>query len=106
MSTPSPVRNASSNSDRADWDKAIGDLLQCVTWSFHTEDLADGRLLHAAPPQEPKPHHHRGLSFVGGDRDGLIWARDPLRDTDDCEPCRVADSGVGHAAFTRDFSRG
>src|SRR4051794_15052511 len=24
MSTPSPVRNASSNSDRADWDKAIG----------------------------------------------------------------------------------
>jgi hypothetical protein len=37
-------------------------LLQCVTWSFHTEDPADGRLLHAATPIL-KPHHPRGLSF-------------------------------------------
>jgi hypothetical protein len=37
-------------------------LLQCVTWSFHTEDPADGRLLHAAPPLDLKPHHPRGLS--------------------------------------------
>ena len=40
-------------------------LLQCVTWSFHTEDPADGRLLHAAPPMDLKPHHHRGLSSWG-----------------------------------------
>ena len=38
-------------------------LLQCVTWSFHTEDPADGRLLHAAPPLTLKPHHSTGLSF-------------------------------------------
>ncbi|WP_418345821.1 GNAT family N-acetyltransferase [Rhodococcus pyridinivorans] len=32
-----------------------------MTWSFHTEDPADGRLrLHAAPPAL-KPHHSRGL---------------------------------------------
>jgi hypothetical protein len=33
-----------------------------VTWSFHTEDPADGRILHAAPPLDLKPHHHTGLS--------------------------------------------
>ena len=38
------------------------DLLQCVSWSLHTEDPADGRLRHAAPPLDLKPHHHRGLS--------------------------------------------
>ena len=40
-------------------------LLQCVTWSFHTEDPADGRLLHAAPPLDLKPHHSKGLSSPG-----------------------------------------
>jgi len=38
-------------------------LLQCVTWSFHTEDPADGRLHHAASPINLKPHHHRGRSL-------------------------------------------
>jgi len=33
-----------------------------VTWSFHTEDSADGRLLHATTPVL-KPHHSTGLSF-------------------------------------------
>ena len=36
-------------------------LLQCVTWSFRTEDPADGRLLHATTPVL-KPHHSTGLS--------------------------------------------
>ena len=50
------------------------DLLQCVTWSFHTEDPADGRLHHAAPPLSLKPHHHRGLSLKGvaSDRQGVV----------------------------------
>ena len=48
------------------------DLLQCVSWSFHTEDPADGRLLHAAPPLDLKPHHHRGLSAP--DRPTAIFA--------------------------------
>jgi hypothetical protein len=43
--------------------KAIGRvLLQSVTWSFHTEDPADGRLLHATTPVL-KPHHSTGLSY-------------------------------------------
>ena len=42
------------------------DLLQCVSWSLHTEDPADGRLHHAASPLDLKPHHHRGLSSGPG----------------------------------------
>ena len=44
-------------------------LLQCDSWSFHTEDPADGRLPHAASPETLKPHHSTGLSYeqhVGG----------------------------------------
>lgn len=33
-------------------------LLQCVTWSFHTEDPADGRLLHADSPDLKSPPLH------------------------------------------------
>ena len=32
--------------------------------AVHTEDPADGRLLHAAPPLALKPHHSTGLSFL------------------------------------------
>jgi hypothetical protein len=39
---------------------------RCVTWSFHTEDPADGRLHHAAPPLTLKPHHSTGLSSGRG----------------------------------------
>ena len=41
-STPSPLRNASSSSDTADWDKAIGGdpFGECL--AVHTEDPADG----------------------------------------------------------------
>ena len=68
MSTPSPMRNASSNSDRADSDKDHRwVLLQCVTWSFHNEDPADGRLLHAAPPFGPQTPPPQGTHLdVGG----------------------------------------
>jgi len=40
--TPSPVRNGSSSSDRADWGRAIGELLFDLCLAVHTEDLADG----------------------------------------------------------------
>ena len=54
-------------------------LLQCVTWSFHTEDPADGRLLHATTPVL-KPHHSTGLSL-------LRWAKlDPLLAEIDLSP--------------------
>src|SRR3954468_24350872 len=60
-STPSPVRNASSNSDTADWGRAIGGLLFDVCLAVHTEDLADGPSTSGAPPSYPKPHHVPGL---------------------------------------------
>lgn len=44
-------------------------LLQCDSWSFHTEDPADGRLPHAASPETLKPHHSTGLSWGGGFED-------------------------------------
>src|SRR4051794_889968 len=56
-STPSPARNASSSSDRADWGRAIGGLLFDVCLAVHTEDLADGPLTYGTPPSYPKPHH-------------------------------------------------
>ena len=34
-----------------------------VCLAVHTEDPADGRLRHAAPPLDLKPHHPRGLSY-------------------------------------------
>ncbi len=57
----SPVRNASSNSDRADWDKAIGGtsfFSACL--AAHTEDPADGRLHRDAPQRSHQPHHPQG----------------------------------------------
>src|SRR3954447_18287785 len=60
-STPSPARNASSNSDTADWGRAIGGLLFDVCLAVHTEDLADGPSTSGAPPSYPKPHHVPGL---------------------------------------------
>jgi hypothetical protein len=56
---PRQARNASSSSDRADWDKAIGAPPSVRAWPY-TEDPADGRLLHAAPPPPLKPHHSAG----------------------------------------------
>src|SRR5438045_5464992 len=41
-STPSPARNASNNSDTADWDRAIGDVLLRVLLQEHTENHVDG----------------------------------------------------------------
>jgi hypothetical protein len=38
-------------------------LLQRVTWSFHTEDSADDRLLHAASPYL-NSHHATGRSLI------------------------------------------
>lgn len=34
-----------------------------MTWSFHTEHPPDGRLRHAAPPLNLKPHHPTGLTY-------------------------------------------
>src|SRR3954471_22773639 len=59
-STPSPARNASSSSDRADWGRAIGELLFDVCLAVHTEDLADGPLTYGAPPSYPKTHRSAG----------------------------------------------
>src|SRR3954471_14275176 len=62
-STPSPARNASSNSDTADWDNAIGGLLFSVCLAVHTEDPADGPQASAGHAVDhPKPHHTRGLT--------------------------------------------
>src|SRR4051794_1696514 len=57
-STPSPAPNASSSSDRADWGRAIGELLFDVCLAVHTEDLADGpsRTEPAVLPQVPPLH--------------------------------------------------
>src|SRR3954468_14702983 len=61
-STPSPARNASSSSDTADWDNAIGGLLFSVCLAVHTEDPADGPLVSAGHAVDhPKPHQSRGL---------------------------------------------
>ena len=40
-------------------------LLQCDSWSFHTEDPADGRLLHAASPVTLKTPPLQG-TLLGG----------------------------------------
>src|SRR3954451_19831129 len=64
-STPSPARNASSSSDRADWDKAIGGSPSVRAYGFHTEAPADGRLLHdASPDLKPPPRHGTLLTRV------------------------------------------
>src|SRR3954447_19066319 len=58
-STPSPARKASSSSDTADWDNAIGGVLFSVFLAVHTEDPADGHLAsagHAVTHQTPPPH--------------------------------------------------
>src|SRR3954452_16431053 len=69
-STPSPARNASSSSDTADWDNAIGGLLFSVCLAVHTEDPADGAPASASHAVDHlKPHHARGLVLV------LQWRR-------------------------------
>src|SRR3954469_13385328 len=62
-STPSPVRNASSSSDTADWDKAIGEVPFGECLPVHTEDPADGPYIVGAAPPAPKtpPLHGRLL---------------------------------------------
>src|SRR3954454_22816437 len=55
-STPSPVRNASSNSDTADWGRAIGgDSFFGEYLAVHTENHADGPLTLGAAPLPPNP---------------------------------------------------
>src|SRR5215216_4727922 len=54
-STPSPVRNASSSSDTADWGRAIGGDSFDEYLAVHTEDHADGPLTLGAAPLLPKP---------------------------------------------------
>src|SRR3954468_4167843 len=73
-STPSPARNASSNSDTADWDNAIGGLLFSVCLAVHTEDPADGPQPQQATPQiTSKPTTPRD-SYVARGRSGLSRA--------------------------------
>ena len=50
-SAPSPARNASSSSDRADWGKAIGEISFGEYLAVHTDDLADGPYLTGAAPR-------------------------------------------------------
>src|SRR4051794_17947956 len=59
-STPSPVRNASSNSDTADWGRAIGgDPFFGEYLAVHTENHADGPLTLGAAPLLPNPTTQR-----------------------------------------------
>src|SRR3954447_9335369 len=59
-STPSPVRNASSNSDTADWGRAIGgDSFNGEYLAVHTEDHADGPPTPGAAPLLPNPTTQR-----------------------------------------------
>src|SRR4051812_7839065 len=58
-STPSPARNASSSSDTADWDKAIGgDSFFGEYLAVHTENHADGPLIPGAAPYPQTPPRH------------------------------------------------
>jgi hypothetical protein len=54
------VRNASNNSDTADCDKAIGELLLDKYLAVHIENLAGGPLYSGRRAVTPKPHHSRG----------------------------------------------
>ena len=58
-STPSPARNASNSSDRADWDRAIGEISFSEYLAVHTENHADGPL-NWSRHRHPKPHHSVG----------------------------------------------
>ena len=44
-------------------------------FAVHTEDPADGRLLHAAPPLTLKPHHRKGLSYEFTGLHALFWQK-------------------------------
>ncbi|MBK8446514.1 MAG: hypothetical protein IPL41_07505 [Micropruina sp.] len=59
-SVPSPERNTSISSDKAESDKAIGELSFDEYLAVHIENLADGPLTQDAAPS-PKPHHSPGL---------------------------------------------
>ena len=59
-STPSPARNASSSSDTADWDMAIGGFPFSECLAVHTEDPADGPYFVGAALITLKTHHSRG----------------------------------------------
>ena len=53
---PSPARNASSNSDTADWDNAIGGLLFSGAWPFTPKIPPMAHLPQQATPQiTPNP---------------------------------------------------
>src|SRR3954447_2288331 len=72
-STPSPVRNASSSSDTADWGRAIGaDSFNGEYLAVHTEDHAGGPLRLGAAPSPPNPttprdaHRAEGRASANG----------------------------------------
>ena len=54
-SVPSPVRNTSSNSDRADWGKAIGEISFDACLAVHIENLAGGPLHSGRRAVTPNP---------------------------------------------------
>gem|GEM_PF-2259158 len=56
-----PGTDTSSNSERADWDKAIGEISFGECLAVHTKNLADGPTYLRATPLPPKPHHSLGL---------------------------------------------
>src|SRR4051794_8031504 len=65
-STPSPERNASSNSDTADWGRAIGgDSFNGEYLAVHTENHADGPLTLGAAPLHPNPTTRRDAYKTG-----------------------------------------
>jgi hypothetical protein len=63
-SVPSPVRNTSSNSDRADWGKAIGELLLDEYLAVHIENLAGGPLHSGRRAVTPNPTTPWGAVFA------------------------------------------
>ena len=64
-SVPSPVRNTSSSSDKADWDKAIGEISFDEYLAVHIENLAGGPLHSGRRAVTPNPTTPRGA--VGRD---------------------------------------
>src|SRR5215213_2763378 len=87
-STPSPARNASSSSETADWDKAIGGVPFGECLAVHTEDLAGGPHMPGAAPITLKPHHSTGRLPPRGVR-GPLGAVLPYSRAACDVPCRL-----------------
>ncbi|UUW88757.1 cytochrome c biogenesis protein ResB [Pimelobacter simplex] len=93
MSTPSPVRNASSNSDRADWDKAIGgspSVRDLVVSHRRSRRWPPTSRSPAADPQTPPLH---GTLLRGAQQRTTVRPNEPL----DVDETKFFLTGNGYA---------